>query len=633
MKYRKILALFLVSMLLLSGCGNSGNSQSNTTNNNSSGNSSSGNSSSENNSSGNNENSGQAGTAVEVDFSQTDEDMFSNRDSRTTYEDAVEIKLNGSSASCSSDSVKIEGSTITITDEGSYLLSGTLDDGMIIVNAEESDKPQLIFDNVNITSSASAPLYILEADKVFITLTEGSENTLANGGTFTAIDDNNIDGAIYSKQDLTLNGSGSLTITSPSGHGIVAKDDLVFTGGTYTITSSSHGIDANDSLRVKDAVLTIAAGKDGAHVENTDDTEKGFIYISSGTFDIDAEGDGLSASAYVQINNGTFDIFAGGGYENASQSSSDNWGDFGGGMQRPGSGRRGGASADTTDTAGISTGTSATSGTSNTSDESSSMKGIKSANSMLINGGTFTIDSADDALHSNISVYINGGTYSIASGDDAFHGEEELTITNGTIEITQSYEGLEALDITISGGSISIRSTDDGINAAGGTDSSGSTGGRDGMFGGGMGGMSSNSNGSITITGGSIFMYAKGDGLDANGFIKITGGNTIVTGPTTGDTAILDYDTTATITGGSFIGVGSTMMAQTFSDGTQGTFAVQGSGNSGSTIRLEDTNGKEIVSYTPETAFQCIIISTPDIVKGESYTIYVGSQSGTFEAN
>lgn len=614
MKYKKILPLILCTALLLGGCGDSGNSNggSNSGSNNSS------NSGSTNNNT--NDNSGSAGTAIEVDFDQTDADMFTDRDSRTSYENAITISLNGNSASCDSSKVKIEGSKITITDEGTYIISGTLDDGMIIVDAEEKDKPQIVFDNVNITSSTSAPLYILEADKVFVTLAKDSENTLTNGGNFTAIDDNNIDGTVFSKQDLTFNGSGSLTISSPAGHGIVAKDDLVFTSGTYQITSSGHGMDINDSLRVKDAVITVAAGKDGAHVENEDDTEKGYIYISSGTIDITAEGDGLSASAYVQVQDGSIKILAGGGYENASQSSSGNWGDFGGGTQggsKPG--RRGGISGSLT--------------TTTDSDESSSMKGIKAGNSLLINGGSFTIDSADDAIHSNISVYVNGGTFTISSGDDALHGEQELGISNGTITINHSYEGLEALDISISGGTISIQANDDGINAAGGTDSSGTAGGRDGMFGGGFGGMSSNSNGSICISGGSIFMYAKGDGLDANGYIELTGGKTIVTGPISGDTAILDYDTTATITGGTFIGVGSTMMAQTFSDGTQGTMAVKASATSGTTIRIEDTSGNEIVSFTPETAFQCVIISTPDIEKGTQYTIFVGSQSGIFAAN
>ena len=624
-KITKLISLLLAATLLFCGCQNNNASDSNESSNNTDGSNTS--------------------TPIDTDFSQTDEDMFSNRDTETDYSEneSIVIHLNGNDASCDSKAVIIEGSTITITDEGTYVLNGTLNDGMIIVNAEDSDKPQLVFDNATINSSTSAPIYILEADKVFITLADGSTNTLSNGGTFTAIDDNNIDATIFSKQDLTFNGTGSLTVTSPAGHGIVCKDDLVFTGGTYTVTSSSHGIDANDSLRVADANITITAGKDGIHVENSDDASLGFVYITSGTFDITAEGDGISAGYYMQIESGSIDVLTGGGYENGSQSSSDSWGDFGGGMGMPGGGGQGGMGGErpgrrsTDDTNSLNqtdiSATSATTGTNTTDDGSTSMKGLKANSSILINGGTFTIDSADDAVHSNLSVYITGGTFTIASGDDGVHAEEDLTITGGNVNITQSYEGLEALNIVVSGGDIDIQSTDDGLNAAGGTDSSG-TGGRDQMFGGGgMGGGMSSGNGSIVINGGNIFMYAKGDGLDANGTLEITGGYVVVTGPTQGDTAILDYDKTATITGGTFIGVGSTMMAQTFSDGTQGTMAVQASASGGTEIKITDTSGKELISYTPETAFACIIISTPDIEKGESYTIYVGSQSGTFAAN
>lgn len=622
MKKIKLLPICMIFTLLLCGCGNTNNAENNDTENNT-------------NSTGN--------SNSVTEFTSTEDDMFSNRDMKTSYDEneSIFIQLNGSSISCDSDAVTISDTTITITDEGTYIFSGTLDNGMIIVDAEDSDKTQLVFDNVTIHNEENAPLYILEADKVFITLADNSTNTLSNGGTFTVRDDNSIDGTIYSKEDLTFNGSGSLTIQSPAGHGIVAKDDLVFTGGTYTITSASHGLDVNDSLRVKNTTFTIAAGKDGAHVENNDDTELGFIYISSGSFDITAEGDGLSAGAYIQIEDGSFTILAGGGYENGSQSSSENWGNFGGGMGGNMHGGRGGNMAggrgdmsamqnpDST-TSDISSGTTEET-------ESSSMKGIKAVNGIQITNGTFNINSADDTIHADTSVYINGGIFTLDSGDDAIHAEDSLTITNGTITINNSYEGLEALAVSVSGGDISIQSTDDGINAAGGTDSSGTTGGRDAMFGsdprGGMGGnMSTNSNGSIIISGGTIFMYAKGDGLDANGYIEITGGTTIVTGPTSGDTAILDYDTTATIENGTFIGVGSTMMAQTFSDGSQGTMAVQASANGGTEIRIEDTDGNEIVSYTPETSFQCVIISTPDLVIGDSYTIYVGSQSGTFEA-
>lgn len=268
------------------------------------------------------------------------------------------------------------------------------------------------------------------------------------------------------------------------------------------------------------------------------------------------------------------------------------------------------------------------------SEDSTSMKGLKSDSDMVINGGTFAINSADDAVHSNASLTIQGGTLEIASGDDGIHAEETLTVSAGTINITESYEGLEALHIAVSGGDIKLVASDDGFNAAGGTDSSG-MGGRDQM-GGGMGGpgMSSSSNGTIKISGGNIYMNASGDGIDANGSLEISGGYTVVCGPTQGDTATLDYDTSAVITGGTFIGTGASGMAQTFSDNEQGVFAVTcGNCEAGTKILLEDASGKEMISYTPELSFGVVILSTPEMVSGESYTITVGDYDpGTFEA-
>lgn len=567
--------------------------------------------------------------SADVDFSQTDEDMFTDRDRRTEYDESngILIQLNGTSAAASSNSVKISGTTITITEEATYIISGTLDNGMIIVDAPDTAKLQLVLNGVSIYSETSAPIYILAADKVFLTLADGTENVLSNGGTFTAIDENNIDAVIFSKQDLTLNGDGSLTVTSPAGHGIVCKDDLVVTSGTYTVNSASHGLDANDSVRITGtANITIDAGKDGIHCENTDDTTLGFIYISNGTVNIEAEGDGIAAGAYVQIENGRFDFLAGGGSVNGSNASSGNYGGFMGGDGR--GGMRPGGSQNTTNT---------------TDENSTSMKGVKAASSVLINGGAFNIDSADDSVHSDLSVTINGGTFEIASGDDAIHAEDTLTITAGTINISKSYEGLEALHINVQGGDIKLAASDDGLNAAGGTDGSGMTGGRDAMFGGGskpngmgggMGGMSSNSNGSIVISGGNLYINSSGDGLDANGTLEISGGYTVVVGPTQGDTATLDYDISGIITGGTFIGTGASGMAQTFSDSEQGVIAVSvGNQSAGTSITLKDKNGNVIISHSPELSFAVVILSSPDIISGEMYTITVGSNSGEFEAS
>ena len=570
-------------------------------------------------------------TPVEVDFSKTDADMFTERDNKTDYDEskAVTIKLNGKTATSSSNSVKISGSKITITEEATYIVSGELTDGMLIVDAPDTAKLQIVLSGANITSKTSAALYILKADKVFLTLANGTENTLANGGSFTAIDENNIDAAVFSKQDLTFNGSGNLTVTSPTAHGIVCKDDLVITGGTYTVNSASHGLDANDSVRITNATLNIDAGKDVIHCENTDDTSKGFIYISSGSINGEAEGDGIAASAYLQIEGGNFDLLVGGGAENGTKASSGNYGGFMGGGHggtRPGGNQ---------------------SSTATTDENSTSMKGLKATNSLLISGGIFTINSADDSVHSDVSVIINGGTFTIASGDDAIHAEDTLTVTAGKIDISESYEGLEALHIDVQGGDIKLKASDDGLNAAGGTDQSGTIGGRDGMFGGGPGGMgggrpggghgggmSANSNGSIKISGGTLYINSSGDGLDANGSLEISGGYTVVVGPTQGDTATLDYDKSATITGGTFIGTGAQGMAQTFSSSEQGVVAISvGNQSAGTKILLKDKSGKTIIEHTPELNFAVVILSSSDIKKGETYTVTVGSEYGEFEAS
>ena len=559
---------------------------------------------------------------LDVDYAKTDEDMFTQRDGRTSYDqrEAVAVQLNGTSALAASDSVKIDGSTVTITEEGTYVISGELTDGMLIVNAKDTNKIQLVLDGVTVTSGTSAALYIVEADKVFVTLADGTENTLANGGSFIAIDDNNIDAALFSKQDLTLNGSGALTVTSPAGHGVVCKDDLVITGGTYTVQSASHGLDANDSVRIGKATLTIDAGKDAVHAENDEDASKGFVYLSGGTIQGEAEGDGITAGSYLQMESGTVDLLVGGGSENGTKEHSDGFGGFmGGGFMGGGRpGRR-------------STGTSTAS-----TDGGTSMKGLKAATGLVISDGHVTVNSADDALHSNGSLVINGGTFALASGDDAIHAEDTLTVTGGDIDISESYEGLEALHIDVQGGNIKLKANDDGLNAAGGTDQSGTSGGRDGMYGGyggPPGGMSSNSNGSIKVSGGTLYIHSSGDGMDANGTLEISGGHVTVTGPTQGDTAVLDYDKTGVISGGTFIGTGSTMMAQSLSGSDRGVIATRsGSQSAGTQIVLKDAAGNVILTHQPELDFALIILSTPDIVKGETYTLTVGTQTSEIRA-
>ena len=252
---------------------------------------------------------------------------------------------------------------------------------------------------------------------------------------------------------------------------------------------------------------------------------------------------------------------------------------------------------------------------------------------LTIDGGTFLADT--DVLGLSVgNLVINGGSFTVDSGDDALHAEEVLTITNCEMDVSTCYEGLEAHEIYVTGGKLRLVCTDDGINAAGGNDDSGS-GGRD-QWGGGPGGHGGNSTGVVAISGGNLYLQASGDGIDANGSLSITGGCTVVCGPTNGDTAVLDYDNKATIAGGIFIGTGSVMMAQTLtSNSGQGVVAVynQGGFASGTKITLTDADGKVLVECTPELKFQLIVLTTPQMHTGVEYTLTVGETSATVKAN
>lgn len=244
-------------------------------------------------------------------------EMFTERDLSGDYDEngAVTIDLNGTAAQASAaDGVTIDGSDITITAEGVYIVSGTLSDGQIIVDADDTAKVQIVLNGASITSSDSAALYVKSADKVFVTTAAGTDNTLANGGSFTADGTTNIDGAVFAKDDVTFNGSGSLTVDSPAGHGIVGKDDVKIAGGTLTINAANHGIQANDSVRVTEATVTVnAQNKDGIHASDDADEEEGtasdsFFYMAGGSLTVSAGDDGIHAEAEVLVEGGSIEV-------------------------------------------------------------------------------------------------------------------------------------------------------------------------------------------------------------------------------------------------------------------------------------------------------------------------------------
>lgn len=241
-------------------------------------------------------------TEVNIDTS----NLFSNRDLSGDYDAAKCATITLSDEGCKTDSknVLVDGSVITITGEGDYILNGALSDGQIVVDVDKTEKVQLVLDGVNITSKTSAAIYIKKADKVFVTLADGTENILANGGVFEAVDDNQIDAVIFSKDDLTLNGTGALSIQSPVGHGIVSKDDLVVTSGKYQISASSHGMTGKDSVAIADGDFHIAAGKAAIKSVNDDDITMGNVYIMGGKYTLSAGTDGINALNTIQVSGG-----------------------------------------------------------------------------------------------------------------------------------------------------------------------------------------------------------------------------------------------------------------------------------------------------------------------------------------
>lgn len=493
----------------------------------------------------------------------------------TAWEDESPIYISLASTTATTDNadgVSISDGVITISKAGTYVFSGTLTNGQIIVEASSEDNVRIVLNNVDIYCETSSPIYIKQAKNATITLAEGTSNYLSDGTTYTLNTDDEPSATIFSKDDLKFNGTGTLTITANYNNAIQSKDDLFILSGTYNITSVNNGLVGKDSVRIATTTLNIVAENDGIKSTNDTDDTKGYILINGGVFNIVADGDGLSAETQIIINDGDFTIKTGGGSTNSVSSSDD-----------------------------------------------TSHKGIKATTSITINNGNFVIDSSDDSLHSNNDLIINNGTFTITSGDDGMHSDTNLTINNGTININKSYEGIESSNITINGGNTYVVSSDDGINVAGGTDSS-SVNGRPGQN-----SFTTSSNMLLTITNGNIVVVATGDGIDVNGSIVITGGEIYVNGPTANDNGALDYDGTLDISGGSLLAIGSSNMAQTpSSSSSQYSMAItlNSFAEAGSVITVKA--GDDIVfQYTSLKSYSSIIISSPDFNTSTDYTIFI----------
>jgi len=551
---------------------------------------------------------GEGTAAAEVTTASLAEQVtFDEDDARTDWSeaDATKISLSGSAATVDGAGAAADGGVVTISAAGTYVVSGSLDDGRIVVDAADS-VVHLVLNGAQIQSSSGPAIYAKAADKTVVTLQDGTDNAISDGKTYADTSEEAPTAALYSQDDLTINGTGKLTVQGLYKDGITSKDDLKVMGGTLVVEAADDGLVGRDLVAVKDGSVTVQAGGDGIKSTNDTDADKGLIGIEGGTFDIASENDGIQAETSLLIAGGTFQIVTGGGSAASTKTHAEE-GPFG---QGRGGFRQGQAPAASP---------TASASVDDESSESTSAKALKAAN-IAISDGTFRIDAADDAIHGNGNVFITGGQFALATGDDAVHADAALTISGGTIDLSKSYEGLEGADITISGGETHLVASDDGVNVSGGSDAGGP----------GQGPGEPASGGTLAISGGYLVVDAGGDGLDSNGSAAMSGGTVLVNGPTNSGNGPLDYNGTFEQTGGVLIAAGSAGMAQAPSESSS-QLAVQmtfpSALEAGTLVTLKDSSGQPIVTFAPAKTFQSIVISTPELKAGETYTFYTGGTS------
>ena len=523
----------------------------------------------------------------------TPEELFTTKDiSPPPVENDAEINLMGSKAEVEGTGVTIEGSTVTITSEGIYSISGELTNGQIIIDAPEASV-HLKLNNVNITSGTSAPLLINDAKKTYITLEYNSVNSLTDGRSSIIPEESDIpDAALFSRDSLTINGGGTLNIKG-NYCGIRSKDDIVLTGGELNITAGCDGIKAKDYVAAADGTFNITSGGDGIKASGKDETLPGFVYAEGGSFDICSMGDGIQAEGVFAAYGGDFRITTAGGndlsegYKNTDKDI--NSADIGSSRKELPEVFGGEAPR--------------------------SRKGIKAGAELYINGGTFSIDSADDGFNSNGSAFIGGkADITLSAGDDGIHSDISISVSGGTVEIFNAREGFESAVMDISGGSINIFADDDGLNAGDGSHASHKDVPIEGV--------------SIVFSGGTYYANVLGgDAIDSNGDITILGGDITAVGPEHNMNSALDCTGVFIVSGGTLVATGYHDMADRPSLSSTQYSASLGFDKvfeAGTPFVLEDESGKELYRYAPQHSYDHVVISTPLLEKGKTYRAYAG---------
>ena len=435
-----------------------------------------------------------------------------------TTSNATLISLTDSSAKASGKytGYEIDGTDVSITAAGTYVFSGDCDNGSITVKKGVTGVT-IVLNGLTLTNDDSAAITLNKTAEAKLIAASGTTNTVAD-----TADSNDENAAVKVKSGATLaiGGTGTLTVDGNAKNGIKGASDAVISVAEVklNINAANDGLSCDDELNITGGTLNITAGGDAVKAspdtddtENPDTTSLGNVTISGGTLTLNATEDGIQADGDLTISSGTFNVTANGGH------------------------------------------------TTTLTDDSASCKGFKAGKTLTVTGGTLTVDSADDALHSNTDVTITGGTLTLATGDDAVHADNDLVVgTKGSsststprINITASYEGLEGTTVNVYSGDIDLVASDDGVNAA-----NSKIGERSDKF-------------AINIAGGDLYIDAGSDGLDSNNDINLTGGKVEVYGADAMMDAAIDYDGTFTLSGGTLFGAGMEPTA-----GTQAYIAV-----------------------------------------------------------
>ncbi|SDX54543.1 carbohydrate-binding domain-containing protein [Paenibacillus sp. CF384] len=507
--------------------------------------------------------------------------------------DATLIKLNGASATIEGEGAEAKEGTITITKAGTYAVSGKLDDGRIVVHVADKGTVRLILNGAEIHNASSSAIYVEEAGKTILSLAEGTDNRVEDGAKYVFPDGSEEDAepnaAIFSKDDLTINGSGKLVVEGHYNNGITSKDKLKITGGTLAIHAADDAVMGRDLVAVEAGNLTIEAGGHGIKTTKDTEGEEGVIAIEGGSFDITSGEDALHSSGGLLIGGGELHINAGDDGVHAEL---------------------------------------ALAVTGGTVEVAKSNEGLE-APSILIAGGTTTVESSDDGVNaaSGDSETADGGQGGRGPGGG---GGTPPDMLDGGKAPAAAGEGGQAVDGASPG-------TGDGSSGGGGTPPEGAPSFEtspdgmppDGAFGGMRPGGAAGNN-TLTISGGQLTVNAAGDGLDANGSIFMSGGTVIVNGPTENGNGSLDYDGSFELTSGFLVAAGSSGMAQAISDqSTQAGILMTypQTQEAGTLIRVEDGAGDDVLTFAPLKDYQAVFVSSPDLKVNTSYVLYSGGTS------